>query len=329
MALSDFEIFAQVISTGSLSSAGRNLGFTPAMVSKRIKGLEARLGVRLIQRTTRCLALTDTGQAFHQRVTAIIQAIEEAEAFVSRRAQTARGKLRIAAPTSFGRMHLLPKLSCFVDENPDIDLEIELTDGPVDLVVDRIDAAIRIGVPEDSRLVMRRIAPAHRRICAAPAYLDQLGHPHRIEDLAMHRLLAVFSETMWELEGPQGTVIAPVRSVIRTGSNDVVREALLAGMGIGLCTSWDIADDLASGRLVELLPDYRSAQESGLYVLYPSRRQLPASVRAFIDHVGRAHRQEPQLGRAATDPADTWPAISLTPDSGLKPRSMPLHTVAA
>lgn len=293
MAISDFEIFAQVVSMGSLSAAGRDLGFSPAMVSKRIKGLESRLGVRLIQRTTRDLTLTDTGQAFYERAVTIIQAIEEAEEFVSRRAEIASGRLRVAAPTCFGRMHLLPKLREFLDANPGIDLEIELTDRPVNLIAERFDAMVGIGMPEDSSLVMRRIAPARRIVCASPSYLEKFGQPQDLHDLASHRLFAIASESVWRFQIGLAEFSIPVRSVIKTDNTEVVREGLLAGMGIALASSWEVSDDLANGRLVELFADNRCLMESSVYVLYPSRRQLATAVRAFIDHVANAHGQEP------------------------------------
>jgi len=293
MALSDFVVFAQVISSGSLSAAGRSLGFTPAMVSKRINGLEKRLGVRLIQRTTRSLTLTDAGQVFHKRVTAIVDAIEEAETFVSTRAGAARGRLRISAPTSFGRMHLLPKLRAYTDNNPDVDLDIQLTDETIDLVANRVDVAIRICQPADSSLIMRRIAPANFYLCTTPSYLERHGCPENPGDLAHHQLLACFSDSNWNFAGPEMIESIPVRSIIKTKCNEVVLEALLAGMGIGLCASWDVADGLASGKLVNLLQGYPTLRDSSLHALYPSRRQLSASVRSFVDHLCEAHRQEP------------------------------------
>lgn len=282
MALDDLEIFVRVIDAGSLSAAGRALGFTPAMVSKRIARLEQRLGARLIQRTTRRLAPTETGRAFYERATAILAAVDDAEALVSGRAERARGPLRISAPTSFGRMHIAPHLKRFLDDNAEVQLQLELTDDFVDLVSSGIDVAIRIGSLPDSSLVALRLAPNRRMICATPAYLAVHGEPKSLEELTGHRLLAASHQTPWQLTGPEGAISLSVNSLIRTNSSEVVREAMLADIGIALRSSWDVGPELRSGALKVIMPEYGGARNAAIFAVHPSRTLVAPSVRHFI-----------------------------------------------
>lgn len=280
--LGDLDIFARVAATGSMSQAARDLGLSPPVISKRIKRLEERLGTRLLQRTTRQIALTDAGRGFHERVLAILASVEEAENWVSQRAQQARGPLRISAPTTFGRLHVAPHLVRFLEKYPDISVDLSLSDSFVDVVGDGFDVAIRIADLADTSLVARKLAPNHRVLCASPDYLARMGTPSRIQDLARHRLL-VHNADHWRLEGPEGAVHVPVASVVSTNSSEVIREAVIAGMGIALRSTWDIGPELRSGRLVALLPAYRASHRVAIHAVYPSRRHLPQRTRVFID----------------------------------------------
>ena len=236
--LGDLEIFARIVTAGSLSAAGREMGLSPPVVSKRIQRLEERLGTRLFQRTTRKVTLTEAGQGFYDKVVAILASIEEAEGQLSRRLTEARGLLRVSAPTSFGRLHIAPHIGPLLAANPELSIDLELSDAFVDIVGDGFDLAIRIADLNDSSLVARRLAPVHRVLCAAPAYLARAGEPRRFADLAGHVLLATHSQDPWRLEGPEGAVTQRVASALRTNSNEVVREAVLAGVGIALRSTW-------------------------------------------------------------------------------------------
>ncbi len=205
--LADMEIFARVVATGSMSAAARDLGLSPAVVSKRLGRLEERLGTRLLQRTTRQIALTEAGQGYHERVLAILANIEEAEAFVARRSADARGTLKISAPTTFGRMHIAPYLVPFMRANADLTVNMQLSDEMVDIVGDGYDLAIRIGELSDSTLVARRLAPVRRIFVAAPRYLKERGTPQTIEDLQDHICLAPHNNDPWRLEGPKGPIV--------------------------------------------------------------------------------------------------------------------------
>jgi DNA-binding transcriptional LysR family regulator len=278
----DYALFATVIEAGSLSGAARTLKLSPAMVSKRLAGLEQRLGARLIQRTTRRLSLTDIGQAFHEQVVAILNTIEQAEMMVAGRAGTPSGRLRVSVPTSFGRMHIAPWLKDFLDAYPAIALEIDLTDHFVDLLAERIDVAIRIGSPPDNSLTAHRLAPNRRLLCASPGYVQAQGAPESPVDLDRHGLLAATGQLPWRLMGPQGALVIQGESLVRTNSSEVVRELVLAGAGIALRSTWDIAEQLRAKSLVQILPDYEGTSDVGIYAVTPRADLISPNVRAFI-----------------------------------------------
>jgi DNA-binding transcriptional LysR family regulator len=276
-----------------MSAAGRELGLSPAVVSKRLRRLEDRLGSRLLQRTTRQIALTEAGQGFYERVVAILAGVEEAEAFVSRRSATARGTLKVTAPTSFGRMHIAPHLGAFMEANPDLSINLILSDNFVDIVGDGYDVAIRIAELADSSLVARKIAPVRRILCATPAYIERHDTPASFEDLGNHNCLTHVSGESWRLEGPDGPVAFRPNGALMTNSSEVVREAVLAGIGIGLRSTWDIGPELASGRLVQILPEYEGSRNIAVHAIYPSRQFLPVKVRLFIDFLADLYGNVP------------------------------------
>jgi DNA-binding transcriptional LysR family regulator len=300
--IADMEIFARVVTAGSMSAAGREMNLTPAVVSKRIQKLEERLGARLLQRTTRRVTLTEAGQGYYERVVSILASIEEAETFLAGRGASARGLLKVSAPTSFGRMHIAPHLAAFLDRNPQVRLQLDLSDSFVDIVGEGFDLAVRIGELSDSSLVARRLAPNRRVICAAPAYLAERGEPARLSDLSRHRCLAATNQDVWRLEGPEGMVNHRVASHILTNSSEVVREAVIAGLGLALRSTWDVAGELKSGRLQVVLPAYRASRHVAVHAVYPSRRFLPGKTRAFMDFLGEVFGPEPYWDRGLSTP---------------------------
>jgi DNA-binding transcriptional LysR family regulator len=281
----DLEIFARVVSAGSMSAAGRELGLSPAVVSKRLRRLEDRLGTRLLQRTTRQIALTEAGQGYYERVVAILAGVEEAEAFVARRSATARGTLKVSAPTSFGRMHIAPHLGAFMEANSDLSINLVLSDSFVDIVGEGYDVAIRIAELADSSLVARKIAPVRRVLCASPKYLERRGTPQTLSDLEDHNCLTHLAGEAWRLEGPEGPVSIRPNGALSTNSSEVVREAVLAGIGIGLRSTWDVGPELASGELVQICTDYEGSRSIAVHAIYPTRQFLPVKVRLFIDYL--------------------------------------------
>jgi DNA-binding transcriptional LysR family regulator len=295
--ITDLEIFARVAAAGNMSAAGRDMGLSPAVVSKRISHMEERLGARLFQRTTRQLKLTETGKGFYDRIIGILNDIEEAEAFVSQLNAKASGILRVTAPTGFCRRHMAPYLAGFLQQHPELNLELHLTDSIIDIVGEGIDLAIRVAELDDSSLVARRLAPCHRVICATPDYLERHGVPQTLSDLAQHNCLTVGFQSVWRLEGPEGHATLRVSGNLRSNSSDVVHEALLSGLGIGLRSTWDVSDDLKTGRLRILLPDYHESARLGVYAVYPCRQFVPAKLRVFVDFLAQLYGPEPYWDR--------------------------------
>ncbi|MGV3549621.1 LysR family transcriptional regulator [Rhizobium sp.] len=295
--LGDLEVFVKVVASGSMSEAGRLLGLSPAVVSKRIKRLEGRLEARLFQRTTRQISLTEVGRGFHDRMISALAGLEEAEAFVSGNAADMQGLIRITAPTSFGRMHIAPHLPRFLAEHSKISVELILTDQFIDLVADGYDLAIRIGELTDSSLVARRLAPVRRILCAAPNYLEARGIPTSIEHLDQHSCLPAHNSDPWRLVGPHGALTFRPEGRILTNSSEVVREAVLGGFGIALRSTWDIGEELRDGRLVQVLPDYEGSRNLALSAVYPSRKFLPSKIRGFIDYLVSVYGATPYWER--------------------------------
>ena len=291
--LGDLEVFAQVVSAGSLSAAGRQLGLSPAVVSKRLRRLEDRIGTRLIQRTTRQISLTEAGQGYYERVIAVLAGLEEAEAFVTRRSQQARGVLKISAPTSFGRMHIAPHLKAFMRANPDLAVHLVLSDRFVDIVADGFDIAIRIAELTDSSLVARRLAPVRRILCATPAYLAAHGTPNSLEDLDRHICLPPHNNDPWKLEGPEGPFQYRPVGRLSTNSSEVVRECVIAGLGIALRSTWDIFEELRDGRLVRILPSIGGSRHVAVHAVYASRHFLPTKIRVFLDYLSELYGPRP------------------------------------
>jgi DNA-binding transcriptional LysR family regulator len=280
--LGDLDVFARVVTARSMSAAGRELKLSPAVISKRIRRLEERLGVRLLQRTTRQLSLTEAGQGFYERVISILSSVEEAEAWMASGAATARGVLRVSDPTSFGRLHIAPHLKTFLDQNPLVTVDLVLSDAFVDIVGESFDLAVRIADLQDSSLVARRLAANHRVLCATPAYVAARGEPRTLDELQQHTLIA-HNADQWRLDGPRGAATVRISGPLRTNSSEVVRETLLAGLGVALRSTWDVGPELKDGRLVRLLPEFSGGKRVAIHGVYPSRRHMEQKVRAILD----------------------------------------------
>ena len=302
-AITDLEIFARVARTGNMSAAGREMKLSPAVVSKRISLLEERLGARLFQRTTRQLTLTETGEGFFKRVVDILNLVEEAEDFVSRRNTSPKGLLKVTAPTSFARLHVAPHLPAFSAAYPDIELDIHLSDHFVDIIRDGFDVAIRIGELKDSTMVARKLAANPQVLCATPSYLDAAGRPNSMDELESHNCLTVEGCDVWRLESAEETAQVRVGGSVRTNSMEFAREMLLAGHGIALCSVWDVGPDLESGRLERVLPDCSGSTGLTISAVYPCRDFMPAKVSAFIDFLADVYAKQtlyrPKMAKVA------------------------------
>lgn len=278
----DYDLFAAIVVEGGLSAAGRRLNISAAMVSKRLARLEEKLGVRLIHRTTRRLALTPAGEQFHADLSGIMAALDEAERRVTGALAIASGSLTVTAPTSFGRMHIAPYIGRFLEAHPRVTLNLDLSDDFVDLITSRADLAIRIAADPGRGLTACRLATNRRILCAAPAYLDRFGTPSALSDLKAHRLLAANGQLPWRLVGPDGPAMMDGISHVRTNSSEVVRELTVSGVGIALRSLWDISSLLKQGDLRQLLPDYEGSADVGLFAVHPRQPQPPLALTAFI-----------------------------------------------
>jgi len=289
-----FEVFVSVISRGGFSKAAEALNTSPANVTRYINELEALLGTRLLNRTSRRLSLTESGEALYERSRTILEDVLEMEALVSNASLQPRGRLRINAPLSFGVLHLAPLWPRFMAMYPDIRLEVALIDRVVDIVDEGYDLAIRISSSGPTAHVARKLAVSRNVMCASPEYLLRRGAPESLSDLAEHDCITyAYNQDEWRLVGPDGreTVIR-VNGPMHTNNGDTARAAALAGQGIIWQPTFLIGPDLAAGRLARVLPDYRLA-DIDILAVYPSRRHLGAKVRVMVDFLAHAFKGTP------------------------------------
>lgn len=303
----DYDLFIQIVESGSISAAARSRSQSVASLSKRLSRLEQRLGVRLVHRTTRRLSLTTAGKDLHETLLPLRASLAAAEDRIAGRLALISGPLRITAPTSFGRMHVVPCLPDFLARFPDVDLRVDLSDEYVDMFDGSHDLAIRIGARIDAGLVGHRLGTSRRVLCAAPAYLAAFGEPVTLADLSRHRLLATDSQLPWQLDGPEGTEMLHGQSHIHTNSSEVVRELALGGCGIALRSLWDVSAALESGALIPILPRYQGSQDVGIFAVHAIAPKLAARVGALIDHLRDGLDQRLHNRHRATEPAKTQP----------------------
>jgi DNA-binding transcriptional LysR family regulator len=280
----EMQTFSAVVDAGSFVKAAEVLGLSKAAASRYVGELEARLGVRLLHRTTRRLSLTEEGQVFHARSKELLAGVDEAELEVTSRSASASGLLRINAPVTFGILHLAPLWGAFRSLHPGVALDITLSDHVVDLLEDGFDVAIRIATLPSSTLVSKRLASTRMVVCASPPYLARHGTPAHPADLAQHAVIAYrywASKDEWHFDGPEGKLSVTTRPCIHTNNGDTCRAAALAHQGIILQPTFLVGADLAAGTLVELLPAYQ-AMEMGIYAVYPTRKHVPPKVRALV-----------------------------------------------
>jgi len=286
----EMKTLVAVVDAGSFIGAAEPLGMSKAAVSRHVSDLENRLGVRLLQRTTRRLSLTDEGQAFYARSKDALALVDEAETEIRSRSSEASGVVRVNAPQTFGVLHLAPLWGGFMDANPRVSLEVTLSDRVVDVVDEGFDLAIRIATLPNSTLVSKKLASTRVMLCAAPAYLERVGTPSHPADLALHQVIAYSywaGRDEWTFTGPEGVVSVKTRARLYANNGDTCLAAALSGQGIILQPSFLVAEDVRAGRLVELMPEYRSI-ELGIYAVYPTRKQLALKVRRLIDYLAEA-----------------------------------------
>lgn len=280
----EMQAFAAVADQGSFVRAAETLGSSKAAVSRQVADLEARLGVRLMQRTTRRLTLTTEGHLFLERCRDALAQIEDAENEVQLASTVPRGLVRVNVPVTFGNLHLAPLWGEFLARYPQVELDITVADRVVDLVEEGYDLAVRIGRLAPSTLISRQVAADRSVLCAAPAYLARHGWPAEVADLERHHTISysyLSTGDRWIFHGPGGEASVRVQPRLRANSGDTCRAAALAGLGIIQQPTFLIGEDLRAGRLVQLLPEWQ-AVEFGIHLVYPSRRFLPPKMRVLV-----------------------------------------------
>lgn len=282
----EMEIFCRIVEAGSFAAAAEQAGLSPSAISKIVTRTEKRLGVQLMTRTTRQLALTPEGDIYLARARDILSAIEDAEAEVARATASPSGRLRITCGTAFGNHLLLPALGEFRDRHPGIVIELGSTDRMVDLVAEQIDVAIRTGQLGDSSLVARRICESRRVICASPAYLARHGAPEVPADLARHNCMTVTTVPhlhAWPFVTPEGINRMMVSGDFMSDSADALRAMAISGQGIIRLARFLVAADLAAGRLVQLLGAFEHPEVFPISAVMPPGRHRAPRVRAFVE----------------------------------------------
>lgn len=291
----DLAFLCALASAGSLTAAARELGVSPAAVSKHLAAIELRLGVALVNRTSRRMSLTPEGEIFVERSRRILEDIRDLEQQLASTTDTPRGLLRVNATLGFGRHHVAPLIPRFVARHPEVSVQLQLSTDPPAVSEDAYDVSLQFGTPPDARVIARPIVPNRRLICASPAYLARRGTPRLGSDLARHDCICIRQGDeaygIWKLSLNRGghieTEAVKVRGTLSTNDGAVAVQWALDGHGIILRAQWDVERHLRSGRLVQVLPEY-ATPNADMYAVYPKRHQATARVRSFVDFIAAA-----------------------------------------
>lgn len=297
----DMQIFVKVVETGSITAAADRLDMAKSAVSRRLAELEARLGVQLLQRSTRRLNLTESGRSFYERSLRILADVEEAELAVSQAHGALRGRLRVALPLSFGLLHLTPLINAFAAMHPEVDFELDFNDRQIDLMQEGFDVAVRIANLADSSLIARRLTVIRHLVCASPDHLAAHGTPEAPGELAQHDCLVysnLATPDIWSYRNTRNeTQTVKVRVKLRANSGDFLCRAAIEGLGIIIQPTFYLAGPICRGELLPILRDYQWP-EVNAYAVYPPTRHLSTRVRAFVDFLAEKLSGEPSWDRA-------------------------------
>lgn len=290
--LSAMNMFVRVVETGSFSAVARELNSTQPTISKNIAELESWLGAKLLSRSTRSLRLTETGADYYERCVAILQDVEDAEQNVGLLQTQPKGLVRVSAAVAFGRLHIVPRLTGFTEQYPDIRVDISLNDRVVDLVEEGLDVAFRMGNLRDSNLIARKVCSTPTVTAATPHYLKQHGLPAHPRDLKNHSYI-VYTDlgnrehVTYQENGEE--IHVKVSGNLQTNNSEVLRSALLSGLGISRVPQWLVGDKLADGSLIEVLPEFQPGP-TDIHVVYSPGRHLPSKIRCFMDYFSEQFR---------------------------------------
>ncbi len=280
--ITDLEMFVRVAETANMSAAGRDLGVSPAVVSKRISIIEESLNTRLFLRTTRNLTLTNEGQNYYSYVVKALQELHLAEESLQESDGVPRGLLRMTAPGPLTKAKITPYLHEFLDRYPLVDIEFKVSDRMVDIVAEGFDLAIRTGGFNEQNLVCIPLARNTRILCAAPSYIHKYGAPTTISDLKDHNYLLIRNRKQLVLMGPHGKETVRIHGRVSTNSNNFIYQSLLDGLGMALRPTFEIANDIKQGKLLHILPDYIGSTAVNLVVVYPISNFIPTKVKTFV-----------------------------------------------
>jgi DNA-binding transcriptional LysR family regulator len=284
----EMQFFSLLMRCGSLSATARELQVSTPAVSKRLAALEARLGVQLLNRTTRRLALTHEGETYLASARGILGEIEALERELQGARSEPTGLLRVNATLGFGRMHVAPAIASFARLHPKVEVQLQLSVNPPPLAEDAFDVCVRFGEPPDARVIARLLAPNRRLLCASPAYLQRHGTPRTPHDLAGHSIIAIRqsdeSQGLWRLRCGKRVESVRVRGTLGTNDGEIAVNWALAGHGIVQRAEWDVSRYLRSGRLRQVLESWQTPP-ADIYAVYPARHQGAMRVRAFVDHL--------------------------------------------
>lgn len=284
MNVDHLRLFVRVASTHNISSAGQELNLSPAVASSHIGKLESTLGVRLIHRTTRKVSLTEEGEAFLPHAEEVLASVDAAKASVGVGSSSPTGTLRVTAPASFGRMHLIPALKEFMIRYPDLSVDCRFSDSIVDMVEGGFDIAIRVAALKDSRMIARKLAPDNRIICASPDYIEKFGSPTTPHEINQHQVINLAGIDTWSFEDNNEVVTIKTKSKLKADNGETVRDACVNGMGLTISSTWCCFEHIKRGELVPILEDYPVHSDSAIWAVYPSSRLLAPKVRVFIDY---------------------------------------------
>lgn len=296
----EMEVFARVVQEGGFSAAARSLDLTPSAVSKLIARLEARLGARLLVRTTRALTLTEEGEAYHHAARRILQDLNDADQAAAGGA--VRGRLRVSATIPFGTMFVAPAMPAFIARNPHLIVDLSLTEGIVDLVAEKTDVAIRMGNLPDSGLIARKLGQSRRVVCGAPSYLERNGRPATPADLEYHDCLTFNfrrARPSWPFRQDGRDIEQPVTGSLVVNNGETMKQMALAGVGIARLGLFHVAAEIAAGSLVPLLEDCNPGDLEMIHAIHVAGGPLPPRVRAFIEHMIETLAGSPLLKAAS------------------------------
>lgn len=287
------KLFVRIAVTQNISMAGSELGLSPPVASMHINKLEESLGVKLIHRTTRKVSLTEEGREFLPHAEEVLNAVDNAKAAIGAGSFTPQGTIRVAAPSSFARMHIVPALKGFVEQYPELKIDLRQSDSIVDMVEGGFDIAIRNAALNDSTLVARKLTGDKRIICASPAYIEKYGEPKAPQDILKHQCINLIGIDNWTFNTPDGQKKIKPKSTIRIDNGESIRDACVYGAGLTICSIWCAYEELKRGNLVQVLKDYPLHSDTAIWAVYPSSRLLAPKVRAFIDYFLKYYGETP------------------------------------